>query len=235
MTSRAAVLVKTAALFLATMVGLGQRPAEAAVIAYQVLTVRAPSSTSTYATVEAWDRQPDGRYKRVAYFPNARIGAQGIGSTNENLSRTPAGTFKLSQSFGLKPNPGTRTSFFQVDRDDVWTGSNGSVIKEHRRCAPGTCPAAYGTGERLKNYPGSYDYGVFIGYNAPQPYGTGTVPGRGSAFFVHVKNAYATGGCVAVAANQMVWILRWLRTTTNPMITLGVGSAAYRLVPNRYG
>jgi L,D-peptidoglycan transpeptidase YkuD (ErfK/YbiS/YcfS/YnhG family) len=231
--SRAIVLAVAAALVLGAVVGLGQRPAAAAV-AYQVLTVSAPSSTSTYATVEAWDRQADGRYKRVARFPNARIGALGIGPTNESTARTPAGSFKLSQSFGLKPNPGVRTSYFQVDKNDVWTGSNGTVLNEHRRCAPGTCPAGYGAAERLSNYPGSYDYGVFIGYNAPAPYGTGAVRGRGSAFFVHVKNAYATGGCVAVAANEMVWILRWLRPTTNPMITLGIGAAAYALVPHRY-
>jgi L,D-peptidoglycan transpeptidase YkuD (ErfK/YbiS/YcfS/YnhG family) len=233
--SRAIVLAVCAALFLGVVVGLGQQPASAAPIAYQVLTVSAPSSSSTYATVEAWDRQADGRYKRGAYFPGARIGAQGIGVTSESMSRTPAGSFKLSQSFGLKPNPGVRTSYFQVDRNDIWTGSTGTVINEHRRCAPGTCSsAAYGAAERLSNYPGSYDYGVFIGYNAPVPYGTGAVRGKGSAFFVHVKNAYATGGCVAVSASQMVWILRWLRPTTNPTITLGVGSAAYALIPHRY-
>ena len=78
----------------------------AATTAAQVITVSAPSSTSTYATVEAWARQPDGRYLRVARFGNARIGSQGMGPTSESLSRTPTGQYKLSQPFGLRPNPG---------------------------------------------------------------------------------------------------------------------------------
>jgi L,D-peptidoglycan transpeptidase YkuD (ErfK/YbiS/YcfS/YnhG family) len=230
--SRAIVLAVAAALFLG-VVGVGSRPVAAATVA-QVITVSAPTSTSTYATVEAWQLQADGRYKRVAYFPSARIGSQGMGTASESLSRTPVGRFPLSQPFGIKPDPGAQFPYFRVDRNDVWTGSTGSVINQHRRCAPGTCPASYGAFERLSNYPGPYNYGVFIGYNAASPYGTGAVAGRGSAFFLHVKNAYATGGCVAVAASEMVWILRWLRPTTNPMITLGVGAAAYALIPHRY-
>jgi L,D-peptidoglycan transpeptidase YkuD (ErfK/YbiS/YcfS/YnhG family) len=151
--------------------------------------------------VEAWSRQSDGRYKRVARFPDARIGSAGTGAASESVARTPVGQFRLSQPFGIKP---------------------------------GTCPAGYGSIERLSNYPGAYDYAVFIGYNAPAPYGTGAVRGKGSAFFLHVKNSRATAGCVAVSAGQMVWLLRWLRAAQNPTISIGVGSRAYAPIPNRY-
>ena len=206
----------------------------AATGAGQVVTVSAPSGTSTYATVEAWSRQSDGRYKRVAYFPSARIGSQGMGVTSEGLPRTPTGRYRLTQPFGIRPNPGVSTSYFQVDRNDVWTGSTGTVINQHRRCAPGTCPASYGTIERLSNFPGSYDYGVFIGYNAPAPYGTGAARGKGSAFFLHVKNSSATAGCVAVGASELVWLMRWFRSTAGPIIAIGVGANAYNPIPNRY-
>ena len=211
------------------------RPAGAvATTSGQVVTVSAPSATSTTATVEAWSRQADGRYKRVAYFPNARIGSQGMGATSEGLSRTPVGRYRLTQPFGIKPDPGVSTSYFQVGPSDVWTGSTGSVINQHRTCAVGACPASYGGIERLSNYPGSYDYAVFIGYNAPAPYGYGAVTGQGSAFFLHVKNANATAGCVAVAAAEMLWLLRWFRSAGNPIIALGVGANAYNPIPNRY-
>lgn len=228
------VLATVAALVLGTGL-MSTAPVASAATPVQVVTVSAPSSSSTYATVEAWQLQGDGRYLRVARFLSARIGSQGMGPTSESLSRTPTGQYQLSQPFGLKPNPGnTGVPYFRVDKLDVWTGSNGAVINEHRRCAPGTCPASYGTGERLSNYPGSYDYAFFIGYNANPPYGTGAAPGRGSAFFFHVKNTQATGGCVAVAASQMTWLIRWLRFQNAPIVSIGVGSAAYAPIPNRY-
>jgi L,D-peptidoglycan transpeptidase YkuD (ErfK/YbiS/YcfS/YnhG family) len=216
------------------VVGPSSPAGAVATTAGQVVTVSAPTSTSTFATVEAWSRQADGRYKRVAYFPSARIGARGMGSTYEGLARTPTGRYRLTQPFGIKPNPGVTTSYFQVDQNDVWTDSTGSVLNQHRRCAPGTCPAGYGAIERLSSFPGSYDYGVFIGYNAPAPYGTGAVVGKGSAFFLHVKNSSATAGCVAVSASELVWLLRWFRSAANPIIAIGVGANAYNPIPNRY-
>jgi L,D-peptidoglycan transpeptidase YkuD (ErfK/YbiS/YcfS/YnhG family) len=231
----AIVLGVTGVLLLGALVSLPSSPAGAVpTTAGQVVTVSAPTSTSTYATVEAWSRQADGRYRRVARFPSARIGAKGMGTTREGLSRTPTGRYRLTQPFGIKANPGVTTSYFQVDRNDVWTGSTGSVINQHRRCAPGTCPSGYGALERLSNYPGSYNYAVFIGYNAPAPYGTGAVTGKGSAFFLHVKNSAATGGCVAVSESQMVWLLRWFRSAAHPIIAIGVGNNAYNPIPNRY-
>jgi L,D-peptidoglycan transpeptidase YkuD (ErfK/YbiS/YcfS/YnhG family) len=218
----------------AAAVAVPAASADAATSSSEVVTVTAPTASSTYATVEAWSRQADGRFKRVAVFTSARVGSQGIGRASEATSHTPAGQFPLSQPFGVRANPGTSLPYLHVDRNDVWTGSTGSVINQHRRCAPGTCPSGYGAIERLSSYPGPYSYGVFIGYNAPAPYGTGAVRGAGSAFFLHVKNAYATGGCVAVAQDQMVWLLRWLRADAHPILSIGVGAAAYAPIPHRY-
>jgi len=233
--TRIGVAAAVTVALVATVVAWVSSPAgAAATTAGQVITVSAPSATSTTATVEAWARQADGRYKRVANFPGARIGSRGMGPASEGLSRTPVGRFKLTQPFGIKPNPGVSTSYFKVDANDVWTGSTGSVINQHRRCAAGTCPASYGALERLSQYPGAYDYGVFIGYNAPAPYGSGAVRGAGSAFFLHVKGSAATAGCVAVSAAELVWLLRWLRSAAGPTIALGVGKNAYNPIPRRY-
>ncbi len=201
----------------------------------QVVTVSAPSATSTYATVEAWAWQGStGRYKRVAAFPSARVGAAGVGAAREGSARTPAGYHRLSQPFGTDPDPGTTFPYFRVDRNDIWTGSRHPATgNRHARCAPGTCPAAYQPAERLSDYSAAYRYAVFIGYNAPRPYGSGVVANKGSAFFLHVKNASPTAGCVAVAGSQLVWLLRWMRPALRPAISIGVGSAAYAPIPNR--
>ena len=134
---------------------------------------RRPRLASTYATVEAWARQADGRYRRVARVP-LRAGGVAGRRRDEREPLPHAGRCVPDQPAvrDLKPNPGVAgVSYLRVDRNDVWTGSRGSVINQHRRCAPGTCPASYGAIERLSNYPGPYDYGFFIGYNAPRPTG----------------------------------------------------------------
>ena len=157
-----------------------------------------------------------------------------MGTTSEGLPRTPTGRYKLTQPFGIKPNPGVATSYFQVDRNDVWTGSTGTVINQHRRCAPGTCPASYGSIERLSSFPGSYDYGVFIGYNAPAPYGTGAVRGQGLGVLPAREGLVRDRGLRCRRGLELVWLLRWFRSAAGPIIAIGVGANAYNPIPNRY-
>jgi L,D-peptidoglycan transpeptidase YkuD (ErfK/YbiS/YcfS/YnhG family) len=235
MRGRLSAIGLSAALLLGALVGLAPGTADAAgTTSGQVVTVFVSNSTTTWATVEAWQRQADGRYFRVAQFPLARVGAAGVGTASESVSKTPAGQFRLGWGFGVQPNPGAGVPWTAVGRNDVWTGSLGSVINQHRLCAPGTCPASYGAIERLSNYPQQYAYGAVIGYNMAPTYGTGAVRGKGSAFFLHVSNAYATGGCVAVSQSQMIWLLRWMKAAQTPIISIGVGTAAYAPIPNRY-
>ena len=95
MRTRVLAVTVAAALALvgALVVGPSSPAGAAATTAGQVVTVSAPSATSTVATVEAWARQSDGRYKRVAYFPSARIGSQGMGTTSEACpGRRPVAT-----------------------------------------------------------------------------------------------------------------------------------------------
>ena len=236
MRARLSAIGLAAALALGALVGLGPWTAAQAAItpSGQVVTVSAPNSTSTWATVDIWQRQADGRYFRVQHYPGARIGAAGIGAASETSTKTPTGLYRLGQAFGVQPDPGAGVPYIHVGPNDVWTGSTGSVINQHRQCAPYTCPASYGAFERLINYPQQYAYGAVIGYNMLPPYGTGAFRGKGSAFFLHVQNAYATGGCVALSQARLLWILRWMRTAQNPVISLGIGAAPYNVIPNRY-
>ena len=235
MRGRLSAIGLSAALLLGAAVALAPEAAFAGgTTSGQVVTVSAANATTTWATVDAWQRQADGRYFRVAHFPNARIGAQGMGTASETRSKTPVGVFRLGQGFGVQPSPGAGIPYIHADANDVWTGSTGSVINQHRRCARNTCPASYGAFERLVNYPQQYAYGAVIGYNMSPPYGTRAVAGKGSAFFLHVANAQATGGCVAVSQSQMIWLLRWMKSAQTPIISIGVGIAAYSPIPNRY-
>ena len=198
----------------------------------QIITVRAQNSTTTYATVEAWQRTSSGAYRRVGGPWIGRVGARGIGATRANLARTPAGRFPLGPTFGLKSNPGTTMPHFKVDRNDVWGGdpAHRSSYNRHVRCAPYTCPFRIsGYSERLINYPGVYDYAAFIRYNADPP-----VIGKGAAFFLHVTDGQPTAGCVAVSRVVMVWLLKWMKPWANPLISIGVGWRAYAPIPRRH-
>lgn len=197
----------------------------------QVITVRADSSASTVATVEAWQLESDGTYKRVGGPWAAHIGAQGMGVAREGLSRTPTGRFAIGPTFGIKANPGTAMPWFTVDRNDVWGGDTAypPSYNRHVRCAAYACPFRItGHSERLINYPGVYDFAAFFQYNYNP-----IVVGNGSAFFLHVTDGRPTGGCVAVSRAEMIWLLRWMKPASSPIIALGVGAAAYNATPKR--
>jgi L,D-peptidoglycan transpeptidase YkuD (ErfK/YbiS/YcfS/YnhG family) len=184
----------------------------------QVVTVVAASSRSTTATVTAWQLGAGG-WTAVVGPVAARIGAQGVGTASEDTSRTPAGTFTLSEGFGRAGNPGTALPYRVIDTADWWVSDRTSALyNQHARCAPGTCPFSEAAGEHLVDAGSSYNYAVVIDYNR-RP----AVAGKGSAFFLHVTNGAATAGCVAVPQSSLVAIMKWLDPAARPLISIGVG------------
>lgn len=211
--------------------------AQAATVTSQVVTVKATNYTTTYAVLEAWQRQSDGRFRRVAGPWTARLGYTGLsapGTRVEGDGSTPAGRFRVRPGFGIAVNPGTRMPYVKIDNLDWWVGDPKSPYYNRRhRCLPGTCPFDERRSEHMIDYPVQYKYGAVIKYNWSP-----VVPGAGSGIFLHVNGSGATAGCVSVSESRMTWLLRWMRpaTTTSydPLISIGVGSAAYRPIPDRY-
>lgn len=201
-----------------------QAPAEAAQLpntglTTQIITVYAASPTDTTATLKAWAR--DGNTWHVVYGPmTAFVGSQGIGQASETTSKTPAGTWGLTESFGIQADNGTRLPFFQVDAQDWWVSdANSPMYNTHQRCAVGTCPFNEGAGERLQAAGTAYNHAVVIDYNRSP-----VVPGAGSAFFLHVSTGRPTAGCVSIPADQLDNIMRWLDPAQHPEIQIKAGS-----------
>ncbi|HEX6755946.1 MAG TPA: L,D-transpeptidase family protein [Mycobacteriales bacterium] len=193
----------------------------------QVITVRTTSSTATSGVLEAWQKQSNQSYRRVYGPIPAWVGSAGVGATREGLARTPAGFFRLSESFGTAANPGSGLPYRQVDGNDWWVSDVASpAYNTYQRCAPGTCPFDESVSERLATIP-VYKYATVIDYNRNP-----VVAGAGSAFFLHLSNGRPTGGCVAIAETHLVWLMRWLRLASTPMISIGVGSAATAPIAN---
>ncbi len=183
----------------------------------QVVLVTAPNASSTTAMIEAWQRARNGWRPILGPVP-AHIGADGIGRASESSSRTPAGLFSLTQTFGRAANPGTRQPWFHATTNDWWVSDVRSpAYNTHQRCAPGKCPFNEKAGEDLGRAGAVYDYAVVIDYNRRPVH-----PGAGSAFFLHVTNGRPTAGCVATDRAVVIAILRWLDPRRHPVISLGV-------------
>ncbi|MGY2063994.1 L,D-transpeptidase family protein [Blastococcus sp. SYSU DS0619] len=182
----------------------------------QVVTVVAPSSRSTSAQLTAWELGPAG-WTPVLGPVTARIGSSGVGAASETSTRTPAGTYTLTEAFGRAGNPGTALPYRVVDGDDWWVSDVQSPrYNQYAECARGTCDFAEAASENLADEL-AYAHAVVIDYN-----GAGT-PGAGSAFFLHLSNGAPTAGCVAVDAGSLTALLRWLDPAARPLIAIGVG------------
>jgi L,D-peptidoglycan transpeptidase YkuD (ErfK/YbiS/YcfS/YnhG family) len=182
----------------------------------QVITVVAPSRSSTTATLTAWVREGAGW--RSAIGPvTANVGSSGIGEASETVTRTPAGVFGLTEAFGILASNGTKLPYFKVDDSDWWVSDAASpAYNTHIRCIPGTCSFNEKSGEHLLAAGGVYNHAVVINYNRGP-----ITPGAGSAFFLHVSNGRPTAGCVSVPSDQLDAIMRWLDPGLHPVINIG--------------
>jgi hypothetical protein len=155
----------------------------------------------------------------------AYVGELGVGKTRDNVARTPAGVFGLTQAFGSRPDNGTRLPYFQTTRADWWNGEAGSPAyntHQHQTSSPGP------NSENLYDAGPVYAHAVVIDYNRFPP-----VKGAGAAFFLHVTNGQPTAGCVAVEGTQLNTIMRWLDPAQHPVISIGVGAAATSIISER--
>jgi L,D-peptidoglycan transpeptidase YkuD (ErfK/YbiS/YcfS/YnhG family) len=141
-----------------------------------------------------------------------------VGQASESSTRTPAGTFPLTEAFGRAGDPGTALPYRVVDGDDWWVGDVDSPrYNQYAECGDGECDFDEQASENLYAAGGVYDHAIVIDYNRD-----GT-PGAGSAFFLHVSNGAPTAGCVSIDARSMVTLLRWLNPAARPVIAIGVG------------
>ncbi len=187
--------------------------------ATQIITVRASSASSTTGTLIAWQKQSTGRWA-VKFGPvTAHLGSEGVGSPSEYHSRTPRGTYGLTEAFGRDSNPGTSLPYSHVTTRDWWVSDvNSSKYNSHQICSAGSCPFNTGAGENLYNAGAVYDYAVVMDVNRWP-----ATPGDGSAFFLHVTDGGSTAGCVAINAATLVSIMRWLKPSGHPRIAVGIG------------
>ena len=168
----------------------------------QIVLVESAGGTSARLSLH----EREGGVWRELLSCDAEIGKNGVGKQREGDYKTPLGCFSLSMPFGILPDPGSRQDYIHVDEQHCWCGCSKSGhynrLMDMRACSHACAKPE----EHLLDYPGEYNYAMFIGYNCEG------VPEKGSCIFLHCFGSSGyTAGCVAVPEEVMKRIIRWAR------------------------
>jgi L,D-peptidoglycan transpeptidase YkuD (ErfK/YbiS/YcfS/YnhG family) len=188
----------------------------------QLITVEAPTRSSTRASLRLWARE--GRCWSPAAGPwAARVGRSGLSKNRrEGDGSTPTGTYAIGRTmYGVAPDPGVRYRYRRIVCGDYWVEDPSSPSYNRFRHVPcGQAPPFRVTGERLWQAATAYRHFAVIEFNTNP-----VVPGRGSGIFLHASTGRATNGCVSLPLAQLRQVLRWLRPDQAPRIQIRVTAA----------
>lgn len=179
----------------------------------QLIIVDSGQNGETVATVSLYQSN-DGSWQSAKGFSemHAFIGADGVGEASEGLSVTPMGLFGIATAFGFDQSVDTGLDYFQITEDTYWVDDPDSQY--YNRHVEGTDKMDWQSAEHMIDFPDNYCYGFVFDYNTNP-----VVPGKGSAFFMHVSD-HTTHGCVAVSKENMKQILQWLQADASPQILI---------------
>lgn len=156
------------------------------------------SKGKTTATVTMVTRTPRTACGVTTVFKDTtgRLGYGGIvaaANRRQDTGTTPGGTFTITEAFGLNGNPGTALPYRVPGANSYWVLDSQSSAY-NKWAEKGSVKFDPSEGERLRDFPGQYDYAAVINYNR------NGVKGKGGAIFlhVHVHGRGATAGCVSI-------------------------------------
>lgn len=148
------------------------------------------------------------------------LGAEEEGRTKvERDGRAPAGVFRLGRIFGYDPGLPAEADYpyLQVTEADAWIDDPGLPdYNRHVRVNP-AAPPPWFQSQRMRLGDPAFRWLIEVRHNADPP-----VPGAGSAIFLHTRRGpdRPTAGCTALAGDDLLWIIRWLRAPARPHFVL---------------
>ncbi|MCW2143020.1 L,D-transpeptidase family protein [Actinoplanes cyaneus] len=212
--------------------------------ARQLIVVTGHGWKSTGATVRAYQRNAAGTWRQVFATMPARVGYHGWAWASrrvQDTGTTPAGTFTITQAFGVRANPGTKLPYRKVDGNDYWVGDKRDprTYNLFEPSASKNRTWRVAEAERLAAYPTQYAYAAVIDFNRPAgvhwdarrgEYVTSTPShvGRGSAVFLHASGKGSTAGCVSVSRANVAALLKWMSPAQHPRIVMAPTAADLR-------
>lgn len=183
----------------------------------QAILVISKHRDTVVASVYALEKK-EGQWIKALDPLKGSIGKNGFaapGEKREGDGKSPSGIFLLGTAFGYAETSPTRMPYRQAGRDDLWVDDVHAPDYNRWVKKGATGAASYEVMRREDNL---YEYGIVIEYNT-RP----VVKGMGSAIFMHVHRGKGvpTAGCVALAAADLLRIMRWLDPTATPVIVMG--------------
>jgi len=183
----------------------------------QVLFVRNINPGAIDVCISPWERK-NADWQRIFAPVNGVIGGKGFappGEKREGDGTTPAGIFPLGMVFGYEPAVPTRMPYRQANVDDIWVDDIQAT--DYNRWAKRGMTQAVSY-ERMRRDDNLYKYGIVVEYNTNP-----VVKGYGSAIFFHLwrGKGIATAGCIALAEEDLIRILRWLDPAAKPLVVMG--------------
>lgn len=169
--------------------------------AQQIVTVIQNGSST--ATLKLWQKNRTGWKNTLT--STSRIGAAGIGNSHEGSSTTPKGVYHLSFAFGKAAS--ARTSgmpYRQIKSNSYWIED----LHDRQYNTWQNRKWANNKNEHLINYTkaaphNQYQLAIVMDNHGQR---------NGSGFFIHVKNQWATAGCVSINYNDVRTLLSRLGT-----------------------
>ena len=138
----------------------------------------------------------------------------------EGDSKAPAGVFRLGPTFGYEPKPpaGTSLPYRRITDNDYYVDDVES--EDYNQWVTldgnaGTPQQIWNSWEEMKRSDHLYELGAVVQQNAAP-----VIKGKGSAIFLHVWKARGvpTAGCTAMAKNDLVALIRWLKPVKYPCL-----------------
>jgi len=161
--------------------------------AQQIVTVVQTGSST--ATLKLWQKQRNATWQNKL-TASSRIGVNGIGRSREGSSTTPIGAYHLSTAFGKATTARTAgMSYRQIKANSYWIEDP----NDRQYNTWQTRGWANNQNEHLIDYTraaphNQYELAVVMDNHGQN---------NGSGFFIHVKNQWATAGCVSISLPEL--------------------------------
>jgi N-acetylglucosamine-6-sulfatase len=196
--------------------------------ARQVVTLTARNWGTGKGMATAWQRRGRTWTVRRGPFPIS-FGARGLiaaAQRRDGTGETPAGTFAPAFALGQLRNPGTTLQYRRFDIDDYWAMDR-RVPKTYNVYQPSRPAKAQWRKTQAEHWWSNrsrYPHALMLKFNLPsgvryakargQYQATNPADVRKGSLVLHTGSRVAGRGWTSMPADQITWLLRWMRPNT---------------------